>query len=471
MTGAPIQTRVPPQTGFASPARGAAALLLLTLLLYANSLGGGFILDDNYIYAGDSPLLTHGVKDAFTRDFFTLLGNKFQGLYYYRPLLALAHIWLAGLTHAQPFGLHLASVLLHAGAGILAFLLLREFMEARLAWLAAALFVAHPMHVEAVSWLAAINEPEAAVFMLLSLYLLARAHPGAAPAFFWSASPAAAARPERPGSVRALFVGLSCLAAAAAYLTKESALVLPLIAAIFVGWRAWPLAVTGIATFSLRFLELGLATSGAVSRGVIGRVSVAASAFALYIRNALAPWPLAAEYDLRQPFAVWLVVAAACAAGAWLAARQARFRTAALLFLLPLAPAIAASSALPALRQAQDRYAYLAVLGIAFAIGASATTRMRFRAAVVLLTAWLILSSLAIPRWRDSEHLWTHTLRVTPNSRNAVIALGEWYFSTGQLREAARIYDYGLRLRPNDPDYLASAAAVRKAMGSVQSPR
>lgn len=68
----------------------------------------------------------------------------------------------------------------------------------------------------------------------------------------------------------------------------------------------------------------------------------------------------------------------------------------------------------------------------------------------------------AIRHWRDAEALWTHTLHVTPSSKTAVLGLGYWYFSTEQFAAADRVYQHGLALRPNDPDYLASRAALRK---------
>ena len=155
--------------------RAAAALVVLAILIYGNALGGGFIWDDEYLYLDNPNLLKETVWSAFTG------GNPFaymtspQAYTVYRPIQVLAHTWLARLTHLDPFGIHLASLLVHAAGGVLVFLLVLEFASLPVAWITAALFIAHPLHVEAVAWMAAFSEVLAACLMLLCLYGLVRA--------------------------------------------------------------------------------------------------------------------------------------------------------------------------------------------------------------------------------------------------------------------------------------------------------
>lgn len=47
----------------------------------------------------------------------------------------------------------------------------RLFQDARLAWVAAALFAVHPAHSEAVDWIAAVPEMEVTFFVLLTFWL------------------------------------------------------------------------------------------------------------------------------------------------------------------------------------------------------------------------------------------------------------------------------------------------------------
>ena len=254
-----------------------------------------------------------------------------------------------------------------------------------------------------------------------------------------------------------------------AFLTKETALALPLMAAVFVRRRAWPLFAIAGGTLLLRFSTLGLGVASLPHRSLLGHLHVIVATALQYAKKLIWPWPLAPEYHLAHPPAAWVVFAVGCALAAWAATRHKEARLALLLVFLPLTPALASSFVLPAFRQAQDRFAYVAVLGVALLIGYATHHAHRFRrvvavAAMALLLIWSALSVAAIQNWRDTETLWTHTLRVTPNSKTAVISLGYWYFTTGRLEEAQHIYEQGLALRPSDPDYLTSHAAVRKLL-------
>lgn len=443
--------------GWLTTTRGAAGIMLLAGLVYANCLGGGFLLDDEEIYLNDPGLPHLSVWAAFGRMPLQAMPHR-QGFFYYRPITVLAHSLLLRSFGAQPFALHLFSVVLHAAAGVIVFLLLARVVDSLSAWLAAALFLAHPLHVECVAWMAALPELLAGVFSLLSLYAIVRARP-ARPVSDLRLS-ALISDPSRAP----IWLPISCLAAAAAQLSKETAIVLPLIAAALAGWMAWPLfAVTG-GVLAVRYLTIGTATAYLPPRPFWSQVYLMASALVHYARKTVWPWPLASEYNLRQPLAVWVIAAVALVVLLWLARRRLPARFGMLLFLVPLAPAVAASLVLPGMRQAQDRYAYLAVLGLAFLIALLARGRAATGAVLGILILWSALSIRATGYWHDPEALWSQTLRVTPLSRNAVLGLGEWYYSTRRFADAERVYRQGLAYRPNDPDIRASHQAALKAL-------
>jgi hypothetical protein len=449
--------------GWLTKARGAAGIMLLAGVVYANCLGGGFLLDDEEIYLNDPSMRAQTVRSAFSRTPPVFLPHH-KGFYYYRPVTILAHSWLLRAFGAEPFALHLLSVALHATAGILVFLLLAEMAGLQVAWLAAALFVVHPLHVEAVAWMAALPELLAGLLILLSLYCLARDRP----ILDFGLRIADCEQVRNPQSEirnpKFLWLVMACAAAALAILTKETAVIQPLLAAILVGWAAWPCFLTAGGILLLRYFVLGSATASLPPRPFWSQVYLMASALVHYARKTVWPWPLASEYNLRQPLAVWVISAVAFALLLWLAQRRPPARFGMLLFLVPLAPAVAASLVLPGMRQAQDRYAYLAVLGLAFLIALLARGRAATGAMLGILILWSALSIRATGYWRDPEALWSQTLRVTPLSRNAVLGLGEWYYSTRRFADAERVYRQGLAYRPNDPDIRASHQAVLKAL-------
>jgi len=450
--------------GWLTTTRGAAGIMLLAGLVYANCLGGGFLLDDEEIYLNDPAMRAQTVRSAFSRTPPVFLPHH-KGFYYYRPVTILAHSWLLRIFGAEPFALHLVSVALHAAAGILVFLLLAEMAGLRVAWLAAALFVVHPLHVEAVAWMAALPELLAGLLVLLSLYCLVRSH-GISDLGLRIADCEQVRNPQSAfRNPKFLWLALACLATALAMLTKETGAVQPLLAAILVGWAAWPCFLTAGGIVVLRYVMLGSATAYLPPRPFWAQIYLMASALVHYARKTVWPWPLASEYNLRQPLAVWVISAVAFALLLWLARRWRPARLGMLLFFVALAPAVAASLVLPGMRQAQDRYAYLAVLGLAFLIALLARGRAATGAVLGILILWSALSIRATGYWRDPEALWSQTLRVTPLSRNAVLGLGEWYYSTRRFADAERVYRQGLAYRPDDPDIRASHQTALKELG------
>ena len=443
--------------------RAAAALVVLAILIYGNALGGGFIWDDEYLYLDNPNLLKETVWSAFTG------GNPFaymtgpQAYTVYRPIQVLAHTWLARLTHLDPFGIHLASLLVHAAGGALVFLLVLEFASLPVAWITAALFIAHPLHVEAVAWMAAFSEVLAACLMLLCLYGLVRAEKQVTGGRWQVAGGGlqlTAYNLQPPAWLAAGY-----LAAALAFLTKETALGLPLLALFLVGWRrAWPLFGLAAGALALRWKVIGLASAAIPHRPLWRHIHLVSTAALQYAKKMIWPWPLAPEYSMDHSLPAWLLFAAACVAAVWLAWRWRRIRLALALVVVSLAPALACAMFFAAHRLAQDRFAYLAVLGVCLLAGYAAASRPGLVACLVLLLVWSALSAAAVLHWRDSETFWSHTLRVTPDSKVAALGLGYCYYSTKRFAEAERVYRQALLLRPNDPDLLQSLGAVGKAV-------
>ena len=442
-----------------TPGRGILALLLLTGSVYVNSLGGEFIIGDDYnVYWNNPRILTETVSGAFRLDAYQALPQKHP---YYRPLAFLAHSWLARITGRQPFGLHLASVLFHAAAGVLSFLLLAGFFEMRVAWLAAALFVVHPLHVEAVAWMAGFPEVLAGALAMLSLYCLVRS-PGI------SDFGLRVADCERARNPQFFWLVLACVAAALACLAKETALALPLLAVLFAGRRAWPLFAIAAGTLLARMLVLGAHSASLPPRPVTQHLRILAAAAVHYAKKLVWPWPVAPEYELGQATWIWLLVLTGCALAAWLACRRADARLAVLMIPASLAPALAASIVFFSdLRFVGDRFAYLAVLGVALLVALAARRAAGLVLALALLGVWSGMSALAARDWGDSERLWAHALRVTPRSKTAVLALGECYYTTFRFEDAARVYRHGLQFRPGDRDYLDSLRNVGRLPASA----
>ena len=148
-----------------------AMLLVLGIIaLYWPATRCGFVnLDDN-VNVTDNVHIQKGltwesIKWAFMNPMATL----------WQPLTMLSHMAVYQVCGLNPWGHHLANVLLHAFNAGLVFALLRQMTGAT--WrslLVAALFAAHPLRVEAVAWVTERRDVLSAFFGLLALIAYVR---------------------------------------------------------------------------------------------------------------------------------------------------------------------------------------------------------------------------------------------------------------------------------------------------------
>lgn len=196
-----------------------AAMLLLMLAAYANSLTNGFVWDDHQqillnpaVHPGAplTPLFTADVR-------FASHSQTVQNTVY-RPLQMFTYRILFGVFGADATAFHGCSLLFATACVLAAFLVFwRLTRRLPLAFAAAALFALNPIHTEAVDWIAALPELGFSLFALLSfaLFLATRGPSG---------------KPQRLSTTAAL----SWLSFAIAMFWKETALVFPLLIAAYV---------------------------------------------------------------------------------------------------------------------------------------------------------------------------------------------------------------------------------------------
>jgi protein O-mannosyl-transferase len=149
-------------------------------ILYINSLGNQFTnWDDGMIY--QNPQVRHldwtGIKKIFTLE----QGNTYQ------PIRMLSYAIDYKIWGLNPLGYHITNILFYILTCIMVFFTLRLLSaelrkEAspdsyeRVAIFGTLLFAAHPVHVEAVTWLAARKEVLQGFFFFLGFYLYLKAN-------------------------------------------------------------------------------------------------------------------------------------------------------------------------------------------------------------------------------------------------------------------------------------------------------
>jgi hypothetical protein len=316
---------------------------------------------------------------------------------YYRPLPMLVW-WLLGRTGAGRPLFALLALALHTGAAVLVGLMLRALdRPLPIVWLSAALMFVAPQNLDAAYWFSASTDLFATVFVLSSLLALLRRH--------------------------AL---LSAVAALAAYLSKESAFALPLLALVMLrskgragGIRAGairavlPHAGLLAVVVALRVAVLhGWGGGGDAAPGLLGRgLQLAGGVSHLFTAPLPEPWAFA----LGAAAILAAIVAAAVRRGA--PPRFAPF----LFTAVALAPLGAAGWAVGA------RYYYLPAVGLVWGM-AEVLAGSALAARITLLIVVMLLGmGQAAQRRRD---VVSYDRRVAA-ARRAVIA---------GLREGHRVY-------------------------------
>jgi tetratricopeptide (TPR) repeat protein len=156
---------------------------ILGMLLYVNTLGHEFVLDDKIVITENqfTKQGVSGIKDIFTHDSMTGFFGKDKNLVAggrYRPLSMAVHALEWELFGERPLVYHFINVLCYAFTGILLFFVLLQFFPNNdksiygLAFIATAIFVAHPLHTEVVANIKSRDELLSILLALLSFGLV-----------------------------------------------------------------------------------------------------------------------------------------------------------------------------------------------------------------------------------------------------------------------------------------------------------
>ena len=152
-------------------------LLAAALATYAPALRNGFVWDDQALVLRD-PLIRSWrlIWEGFQHFLFTDAAASD----FYRPLQRLSYTLDYAAFFVSPMGYHLVSILWHAAAAIALFYFAEEFlglckMESRrrfgVAFLAALVWLLHPVQSAAVVYIAGRADPLAAAFGFCGLFL------------------------------------------------------------------------------------------------------------------------------------------------------------------------------------------------------------------------------------------------------------------------------------------------------------
>ncbi|MFI5087834.1 MAG: tetratricopeptide repeat protein [Terriglobales bacterium] len=149
----------------------AAALIAMAMVVYLPALRGGFIWDDR-MYLTQGALMRRPLWKLWVA----------PDAIDYLPLTYTLY-WLQWrIWHDSAVAFHLVNVLLHGGAAVMLWRVLRR-LQVRGAWMAAAIFAVHPVGAESVAWIA--EEKNTLSLLLAALALLLYLDSDARPRRYW----------------------------------------------------------------------------------------------------------------------------------------------------------------------------------------------------------------------------------------------------------------------------------------------
>ncbi|MBI4913708.1 MAG: glycosyltransferase family 39 protein [Acidobacteria bacterium] len=417
---------------------GPVLLLALVAAAWGGILGGGFRFDD----------LPNIVYDPATREGAVFLDRLGWGL---RPLLRASYFFDHALWGWRAAGWLATQLLLHAATVLGVWALARRRLPESAALLAAALFAVQPAHAEAVAYLSGRSVLLSSALLVSALLAHERSQDSAGPAGAWHLA--------------------SLGAFALAVLTRETALVFPLLLLAWEGTRTEgprlrsllpafvAAAVLGLLLALLpRYQVLGAYSADLRSPGASLLLNLAAlpTTLSLWFR----PWALSLVHPIPEVAAgsvlLGLGIVAALAALALLGRRRGSLPAlGAAWVILSLAP----THSLVARRDlVTERHLYLAWMGPSLVLGGlwarlEAGQGSRLLGALgagLLLGGGLWASQQRAALWRDEVALWSDTVVKAPLSALAWNNLGAARKEAGDIPRAAAAFRRALELDPDD---------------------
>lgn len=455
-------------------------IIALSLLAAGISTVNGFALDDVHLIASNERV--HSLSGAWQ-----LFGQTYwpaeQGSSLYRPLamLAFAVQWAAGGGSPLPF--HVVNVVLYTAISVALYRLALLVMREETAFIAAAIFAVHPVHVEAVANAVGQSELWAALLVLISVrrYVVARRGPviGASeiavlaclyiaacmfkehaivlPALFTAAEITGLTRSAREGHGRSSPVPLAIALLAAAF------------------------AFIVVRTMVVQGLHAGGTNELFEGQPFSARFFTMLTVVVEWVRILFWPAVLSADYSFPRTAVATrfepamlpaLVVLCGCAFIAWSMRRRAPVVTFAILWTA-FALAIPSNLVVVTGFVLAERTLFLASAGVALAVAPAlwhlwASMRAREHTRIMAVIAFAAILAAGVARsahrstaWKNNEALFAQTVKDVPSSSRAHWMLAEDLWVSGRRRESLEELQMAVLLGRRDDSVLLGFAADR----------
>jgi tetratricopeptide (TPR) repeat protein len=463
-TGTPLPASQLPGAPLSDRATTLALGLILAVvfLAYSDTLWFQFVHDDRFQILGNTWLRSWKyLPRYFTADVWAFEHPVFRGTFY-RPIFLLWFRMQYLVFGLHPWGWHLCTVLCHVGVTLLVYFTAVRLLKDRLAALITTLiFGLHPTHAEGVAWVSGVTEPLFALFLFASFlcYLKKRAEPARA----------------------RIYLAASLVLYALASLSKETAVVLPLIifACEFLWskrtapswWRtlAWrsldavrvvaPYLALFVVYMVARLLSLQGFQNTKEPHSYLSMFLTWPSVLWFYIRHLIWPtrlspfyfWEFHTKLDVRNVLLPAIPVLIA-AGGLWFWAKRSSKAAAAVIWMVvPILPVLNLRAFIEG-HLVHDRYLYLPSFGFAMLVALGirhlnlGQTKLLGQPAVQLGLAGIIGLAMAqgvhdaTACYANESTFFTYVTSMSPEGHSSQMDLAGLLGSQGHLDEAIKIY-------------------------------
>ena len=442
-------------------------VFVVAILAYANTITGDFVWDDEYLILNNSNI------KSFTHlpDVFKTYGGYGSGNVnnFYRPLQEVSNMIDYAIWGEAPVGFHITNIVLHAIVAALVFIFLFYLAGDLLTAALASLFYAiHPIHTEAVAYIAGRADPLYSIFMLLSLILFIKV--------------------AKWGNFvkKDIFLYiLSLIMFIFSLLCKETAIIMPLIVGIYIVFFikgaylkerynrikfSWvPYAAISCIYAIMRTTVLNF-SSGATESLFSGvplmlRLLTFLRSIGIYIRILVLPVDLHMERTLTIAKSILeipslIAIGALCltAWAVWYTYRRSRLASFAILwFFINMLPF---SNIVPLNTFIAEHWVYIASIGpfllVAMGIVWLYNKITTPKIAIIFICAIGIIfgmyATITVTRnkeWADEIEFYKNTLKYHPNNTRVYLNLGNAYYERGDISGAIREYKKVLDIDEN----------------------
>jgi len=426
-------------------------IVCLSLLNYLNSLSNKFVYDDEFVIVNNYFIKTwDNFPRLFNKDYF-----RYAEELSYRPVVTLSYFIDYSIWGLNPFGFHLTNLLLHTLNSVLIFFLFTYFLNNRtVSFVAALLFVCHPILSETVNAISYREDLLTATFFIAAFIL-----------YIKTSKRDDLVLNQNSNTKTRLLYSASLICSLFAVFSKEMAIILPALIFLydFVLTKKkdllhklihYYIGYILIAIFYLiiRFVILYNpveAQTSYPSNSVLINAMTMTKVIAYYMQLFFLPLSLCADYvmphasflDISFILSLLLVSSAILIAYKLYTYSKIVFFSI-VWFSVSLLPVL---NIVPIENIIAERYLYLPILGLCMSYGCflqihtKVINYQKYTIIILLILILLPLSLKTIKRnkiWIEQSVLWTDTVRTSPNSFKAHNNLGNFYRDAGRLDES-----------------------------------